>query len=450
MKMPENGYFRLRPECYLVLGALKGAIYNLLSGEIFALEAYERKIIEACEANEPVEKISQVSGASEKKVSDFLLQLEENHVGMFFEKPVFIDKYIDRTLLDVKQFWRDPPQLEIASVELSNQCNLDCYFCRGQQVVRRWACMGCSRQPVMGSESITEKDYLDILEQLNKLKCQNLNVRGGNPLCEADKFRAVVKKARSLDFNQIFVVTNGVDISPEMVRFLKEHSVHPIIQVFSHKAELFDSICGKTGSFARLTTQLKQFNKLNIPFSLTALFPHADMEEMKGTRAYFQSFSPVNMIRDHFLPLPPDNTFGSKADAVQKELYYQNKDLPRTSVKDFFDKKQYNPCLNGKLAITLTGDVLPCPEMRNDIIGNIKTKTIQELFTAEAFDTYWGLKKEKIVTCKQCEYRYACSDCRALEQSGTGDLHGLKYCAYEPEQGKWEEIKRGDSSEPVF
>jgi radical SAM protein with 4Fe4S-binding SPASM domain len=438
-EMNESRYFRLRPECHLVQGALKGVVYNLLSGDIFALDVHERKIVEACEANEPIKKISQVSGVSEKDVYDFLLELEENHVGMFFDSPFYVEKYIDRTIWEVKLFWRDPPDLQTAFIELSNRCNLDCFFCREQPVIRRWACMGCSRHPLMGKEPITETHYLDVLMELNKLQCHSLIIRGGNPLLEVDKFKTIVKKARSLDFHEISVATNGVDISPEMVRFLKEHSIHPIIQVFSHKGEVFDSICGKTGSFAKLSNQLKQFNKLNIPFSITGVFHHSEKEELIETWRYFQAFSPVKMIRDHILVLSSDDRFGSNADEVRKELYYQNKSLPRASVKDFFDKKQYNPCLNGKIAVTAAGDVLPCPVMRDDILGNIKTTSIQKIFADEAIDTYWNLSKEKIVRCKQCEYRYACSDCRALEKAATGDLHGLKYCAYDPEQGKWME-----------
>lgn len=439
--MTDNNYFRLYSECNLIKGKSRGVIYNLLSGDMFALKPKKLKIIELGESNKSIGEISRLCGLSTGEVQNFLLEVEKTNLGTFFPKPVFIDEYSDRDLRKVEQLIKDPPVLQMAFIELSNRCDLNCHFCTDQPLIRRWGCLGCSRSPLNGRDPISDEHYMELLSQLNKLRCTNLVIGGGNPLMETDKFSNIVKEARAMRFQEIFVVTNGIYMGIDMIRFLKEYNIHPIIPVTSEKAEIFDTNCGQKGGFIKLVSNLEQLKKLNVPFSLTLVFTHARKDETEETKNYFQAFSPQNLFRDFFIPLKEVDQFGTESRQIEKEFFYQNRVLPAIKVKEFYDKLQFNPCLNGKLAITAAGDILPCPEMRNDVLGNIKTKSIQEIFADEALEPYWKLPKEKVEKCKDCEHRYACSDCRAMEKNATGDLYGMKYCAYDSEKGKWLDIQ---------
>ena len=55
----------------------------------------------------------------------------------------------------------------------------------------------------------------------------------------------------------------------------------------------------------------------------------------------------------------------------------------------------------------------------------------------------WEITKNEIKSCQNCEYRYACSDCRPLAL-GVFDDKLAKYprCCYSPEEGVWKNIEQ--------
>jgi radical SAM protein with 4Fe4S-binding SPASM domain len=49
--------------------------------------------------------------------------------------------------------------------------------------------------------------------------------------------------------------------------------------------------------------------------------------------------------------------------------------------------------------------------------GNIKYTTLTEALNKKGFKDNWHIHKDQIEVCKDCEFRYMCTDCRAyIEQ----------------------------------
>lgn len=48
--------------------------------------------------------------------------------------------------------------------------------------------------------------------------------------------------------------------------------------------------------------------------------------------------------------------------------------------------------------------------------GNIKDTTLEETLQDPNFKKYWKLTKDEIEICKDCEFRYICTDCRAYTE----------------------------------
>ena len=119
---------------------------------------------------------------------------------------------------------------------------------------------------------------------------------------------------------------------------------------------------------------------------------------------------------------------------------YYTKPLFKVSRTSFYRNHYYNPCWNSKIAITASGDIIPCIFARKFIIGNVKNKKIEEC--KEDILSKWKITKDNIDKCKKCEYKYACTDCRPLA-IGILDSKTAKYprCCYEPEVGKWKNIE---------
>ncbi|MGE5341626.1 MAG: SPASM domain-containing protein [Candidatus Omnitrophota bacterium] len=108
-----------------------------------------------------------------------------------------------------------------------------------------------------------------------------------------------------------------------------------------------------------------------------------------------------------------------------------------TDGKNFFFNKELNPCWGNKLAIDSDGEIKPC--MWSDIkLGNINCISIPNLILSGKFDEFWEINKDKIEICKDCEYRYLCSDCRVGAVKDSGSLYSKSIgCSYSPDMGTW-------------
>lgn len=88
----------------------------------------------------------------------------------------------------------------------------------------------------------------------------------------------------------------------------------------------------------------------------------------------------------------------------------------------------FHLCLSGTLAITREGFALPCPLLRNFIIGNAKELSLKQILRKHRLKRFWKLEKKEIEGCKLCPFNSTCHDCRALEYYASGDIMGLEYC----------------------
>ncbi|SHM11564.1 SPASM domain peptide maturase, grasp-with-spasm system [Chryseobacterium carnipullorum] len=119
------------------------------------------------------------------------------------------------------------------------------------------------------------------------------------------------------------------------------------------------------------------------------------------------------------------------------DLKYFNTNLPKVS-----EALNYNSCLHKKIGIDRNGNIKNCPLMA-DHFGNINDSTLEEALMKPGFKKYWNITKDKIEVCKDCEFRYICTDCRAYTEQTHQDNNGsdlskpLK-CGYDPYTGKWE------------
>jgi len=110
----------------------------------------------------------------------------------------------------------------------------------------------------------------------------------------------------------------------------------------------------------------------------------------------------------------------------------------------FIDEEKFNrayltnTCWYGKFAITETGAVIPCVFERNIIYGDLRKQSIQEILESEELNKHWFLTFNQVNICKDCEFKYACTDCRPLGIGSCGELLTKNpRCAYDPQTGEW-------------
>ncbi len=116
---------------------------------------------------------------------------------------------------------------------------------------------------------------------------------------------------------------------------------------------------------------------------------------------------------------------------VERELFAIN-------LKSFTESLAHNTCLNRKISIDTRGNIKNCPSMSQSY-GNIKETSLVEASQHPDFKKTWDINKDKIHACKDCEFRYICTDCRAYVEKPE-DLYSkpLK-CGYNPYTTEWKE-----------
>ncbi|TAE35253.1 MAG: grasp-with-spasm system SPASM domain peptide maturase [Runella slithyformis] len=110
----------------------------------------------------------------------------------------------------------------------------------------------------------------------------------------------------------------------------------------------------------------------------------------------------------------------------------------RSNVQNFTENLQFNSCLNRKIGIDVEGNIKNCPSSRLSF-GNVKSTSLVNAIENKTFKSYWGINKDQISVCKECEFRYICSDCRVYIENDNDIYSKPAKCNYDPYTNEWKE-----------
>lgn len=106
------------------------------------------------------------------------------------------------------------------------------------------------------------------------------------------------------------------------------------------------------------------------------------------------------------------------------------------SIQGFMENKLYNSCLNRKISVDEYGYIKNCPSLEKQY-GHISDTSLIDVAKENSFQKIGGINKDKISICKDCEFRYMCSDCRAYTEKGQ-KMGKPSKCKYNPYECRWE------------
>jgi radical SAM protein with 4Fe4S-binding SPASM domain len=69
--------------------------------------------------------------------------------------------------------------------------------------------------------------------------------------------------------------------------------------------------------------------------------------------------------------------------------------------------------------------------------GHINEVSLMEVLIKKDFSVLWGITKDDILICKDCEFRYMCTDCRAHIQDKNNVTSKPINCEYDPYTALW-------------
>jgi len=410
-------YYRLQNYCKLVRGAKRGAIYNLQTGKVHSINHGALELLTACNAQQ-LEDFLDLQADEDKAYADFLHRLTEVGLGSFFiNEPTKGNEPLPSP---------QAAKLDFLWLELTSDCNNQCLHC--------YATSG----PCTNTDCVPHERWLSLLTEARAAGATAVQLIGGEPLLYKG-WRELIEKAGEEKYDFIEVFSNATLVTEDDIAFLKQHHVNFATTIYADNAEVHDAVTLNPGSFDKTLTAAKKILAAGIPLRIASIIMKANEHQAENIMQLCASLGVEVTPPDVVRPTGRGDDAGLLPRAYAKQPV---KPPFYTDPFSFAKAHQQHSCLCGKIAITSSGDVIPCIFARNQISGNILSTPLAEVLNGPILKSCWQTTKDEIEKCKDCEYRYACTDCRPLAQGSDPQKRWLACsaeCSYNPHTGEWKE-----------
>jgi len=341
--------------------------------------------------------------------------------------------------------------LLITSWRATRACNLNCLYCNVE----------AKAEPA--PDELTTKETLMLVDQIYEFGSEWFGLKGGEPLMRKDVFECI-GYARSIGLN-ICLLTNGWFVDGEAYQSLVKNEVFTSVSIDgSEKAN--DAIRGK-GSYKAALSAIKRLSDAGILNGLSMAITSINLKEAEHIIALAEEYGAKFVWFNHLLPCGRARSqYQLEPTPEQYEWFLNNLyDLMHKTYKRKFDfhihcpffariYKERNPerfqdwfeneftgkCIyflfGGYLSVLENGDVIPCFYSEGLKIGNIREKTLKQLWKeVQEKEFYKRIKDPNNLKgkCGICEYRDICGGCRTRAYAYTGDyFESDPACAYAP------------------
>lgn len=403
----------LNEDVFVVSGPVKHAVYNLATGKLYSIND---KVLEVLKRLKETENTGQALKLNDgEEFIKHFLELERIYPPAVYQTPQSPAENCAGEQKNPQGATSPLLGIDFVWLEVTDRCNLKCRHCYEE------AEYGTS------GKMLKWRDYLHVIAELKANGIKMIQFIGGEPMM-SPKLKEMIVLARP-DFEYIEVFTNATMINEEWASFYKENNVNIAVSVYSYEAAEHDKVTGVTGSHEKTTRALALLQEKEVPCrTATICMDGVCLGEKKGAILNLEGKQdPARMVGRANLRLMNKELIEKKM--ITRESYFSSY-IRQESVR--YALHRHN-CFGSKLYIAADLEVYPCVMERRFCHGNLHNKTLQELVRPEILE----LTKDKIEVCHDCEYRYACYDCRP-DSMGQDRYAKPWYCSYDPYTGQWD------------
>lgn len=395
----------LKKDVVYVKGALNGAVYDFRNGKVYQINSL------ACDEIEKYFKDTTYS-------SEYITKLAQmDLLDMSFRPNVYSP-------------YKASPNLDMVWLEITQGCNLRCLHCYE------------GNTHFVSKKTILLSKWIDVINQLSKLNIKRVVVIGGEP-CVSPFLLPILSELCKYHI-QTTLFTNATLLTPEQIAFIINHcdDISVKTSIYGHNARVHDLITSVNGSFDKLNNNIQLLLSHGVSVRAAVVIMKENQDYLKEIIEYVKQsgmkYARYDVIRNVFGGTQNKHT--PTDPIIINSVKYTKPNFSIT--KDKFDNNYfYNSCWRGKLAITEEGNIIPCVFEREIIIGNVNESTIREILDSDALKMQWCHSFEKVKVCCECEFRFACKDCRPLGKGVSGNIYEKNpRCTYDPYTGKWSDI----------
>lgn len=400
--------FEINNDVILVKGFKNAAIYDFNHNLFFSINDVAYSIIERCIIHmQPLEN-----------------DIEKSYVESLKEHNLISDSFSPRPYQITADY---SIKLNFAWLELTSACNYHCVHCyEGEEHI-------CSNAPLSLSK------WKKILKDLKFSGCSKIQFTGGEP-CLFQGFASLLNFAHSLCFDEISIFTNTSLLTEDLMALFKDLNIRVRFSLYGHSANIHDAVTRQHGSFEKTVVNVKKMLALGIHVEPEVVILRENEECIENIKDFiakmglpYKGFDVIRPVyggtQKFHSPTNPD------------VLYAKHRKKPsfRITKARFLRAFDKNTCWYGKFAIESNGNVMPCIFTRNISYGNLTVNSVKDILCSPSLRENWFLDFSKVDVCKDCEFRFACKDCRSLGMSSCNNIKSKNpRCLYNPYTGTWE------------
>lgn len=382
---------------YLVKGFKRHAIYDLNNGVLYNISDFVRDIIERLLSSKIT---SEIADSEEKVIIEYLLSQKIIQLPL----PQF---NINQNDENISSLFKP----DFAWIEITNQCNLRCIHCYEEASGEH-------------TNKIQYEDFLYAVNELKNIGIDRIQLIGGEPMMHHSLKEMIMYCTGKFSFIELF--TNATLIDENWANFFRINNINLAISVYSYLSDNHDMVTKVNGSYEKTLHGLKLLKKYQVPYRIACVGMSGISIGEKNTDLFDLSPNPVRLSGRANLNLVDYEII--KKRAITKKNFSQQ--LDKNLVQSMM---HVHNCFSKRLYISTLLEVFPCVMERRFSHGNLKSMRLSDLIKNEIIQ----FTKDNIETCKDCEYRYACFDCRP-DSLNKGLYNKPWYCTYNPYSAEWD------------
>jgi radical SAM protein with 4Fe4S-binding SPASM domain len=236
-------------------------------------------------------------------------------------------------------------------------------------------------------------------------------------------------------FESLEIFTNGLLLDETKLNWLVEKKVRISVSTYGTTREHYRAIAGETSLFQVHKVLFPRLEASGGDFKVCLMRMRGnDHETLQGVADFYGI--PLNRMRQDIVRMT-----GRAQQNLLTERLLRDCQLGPEAFRRPIRKSQVirnvagHSCFGMKVYIASDLRTYPCAMERRVSYGSLEDHTLSEIIS-QSHPTR-RLTKDGIEGCRECEFRYACYDCRP--NNGSQDFFAKPwFCRYNPRIGVWE------------
>lgn len=345
----------------------------------------------------------------EIKVHNFLNDIQKKYgIYLLEQDKKFRHKVLERSMQNIYP--------RVASIEITNNCNLRCKHCYGDY-------------GEIKIKYLTLDQLKKILNDMDNIGVKIVELTGGEATTHPDIVK-VLEYAFSLNFEQVSLLTNGVALSDELKELLVKYKNKTFIQIDLQSLDdnYLKWFTGVGDTLHRIQRNISYFTENNVLLRIATSVTNRNINELENIADWIHkkginhwAVSPIAAVgraeEDKVELCLNDSTVV----LVDKSLRHIIKKYP--GLLSIIDEKRKAPtncgCLTSHIVISSNGDIKICTmdnlQYFDSSIGNVIDHNIKDIYDKNEKFLYEFLKmpspRNTRDECKDCNHIAFCNGC---------------------------------------